>query len=100
MAGSHNLSSRRWVTDQYDRYVRGGTVLAQPSDSGMIRIDEETGRGVALSLDSNGRYCKTRPLPGRQNWRWPRRTATSPVSGATPIAVTNCLNFGSLRTLA
>src|SRR5687768_458762 len=47
MAASPNLASRKWVTQQYDRYVRGNTVLAQPSDGGMIRIDEETHRGVA-----------------------------------------------------
>jgi phosphoribosylformylglycinamidine synthase subunit PurL len=94
MAGSHNLSSRRWVTDQYDRYVRGGTVLSQPSDSGMIRIDEETGRGVALSLDSNGRYCKLDPYQGAK-LALAEAYRNVAVSGATPIAVTNCLNFGS-----
>jgi phosphoribosylformylglycinamidine synthase II len=94
MASSHNLSSRRWVTDQYDRYVRGGTVLAQPSDSGMIRIDEETGRGVALSLDSNGRYCKLDPYVGAK-LALAEAYRNVAVSGATPVAVTNCLNFGS-----
>jgi phosphoribosylformylglycinamidine synthase II len=94
LAGSPNLSSRRWVTDQYDRYVRGGTVLAQPADSGMIRIDEETGRGVALSLDSNGRYCKLDPYEGAK-LALAEAYRNVAVSGATPIAVTNCLNFGS-----
>ncbi|GAB3912175.1 phosphoribosylformylglycinamidine synthase subunit PurL [Kibdelosporangium lantanae] len=94
MAGSPNLSSRRWVTDQYDRYVRGGTVLAQPADSGMIRIDEETGRGVALSLDSNGRYCKLDPYEGAK-LALAEAYRNVAVSGATPVAVTNCLNFGS-----
>ncbi|MEV4311771.1 phosphoribosylformylglycinamidine synthase subunit PurL [Actinocrispum sp. NPDC049592] len=94
MAGSHNLASRRWVTDQYDRYVRGGTVLAQPSDSGMIRIDEETGRGVALSLDSNGRYCKLDPYEGAK-LALAEAYRNVAVSGATPVAVTNCMNFGS-----
>ena len=94
MAGSPNLSSRRWVTEQYDRYVRGGTVLAQPSDAGMIRIDEETGRGVALSVDCNGRYCALDPYAGAQLALAEayRNVATS---GAVPVAVTNCLNFGS-----
>jgi phosphoribosylformylglycinamidine synthase II len=94
MAGSPNLSSRRWVTDQYDRYVRGGTVLAQPSDSGLIRIDEETGRGVALALDSNGRYCKLDPYEGAK-LALAEAYRNVAVSGATPVAVTNCLNFGS-----
>ncbi|TCO64979.1 phosphoribosylformylglycinamidine synthase subunit PurL [Actinocrispum wychmicini] len=94
MAASPNLASRRWVTDQYDRYVRGGTVLAQPADSGMIRIDEETGRGVAVSLDSNGRYCKLDPYQGAK-LALAEAYRNVAVSGATPIAVTNCLNFGS-----
>ncbi|MEV0676739.1 phosphoribosylformylglycinamidine synthase subunit PurL [Actinosynnema sp. NPDC050436] len=94
MAASPNLASRRWVTQQYDRYVRGGTVLAQPSDSGMIRIDEDTHRGVALSTDCNGRYTRLDPYAGAQLALAEayRNVATS---GATPVAVTNCLNFGS-----
>jgi phosphoribosylformylglycinamidine synthase len=94
MLGSHNLASRRWVTDQYDRYVRGGTVLAQPADSGMIRIDEETGRGVALSVDCNSRYCKLDPYEGAK-LALAEAYRNVAVSGATPVAVTNCLNFGS-----
>ncbi|GGP80813.1 phosphoribosylformylglycinamidine synthase subunit PurL [Saccharothrix coeruleofusca] len=94
MAASPNLASRRWVTQQYDRYVRGGTVLAQPSDSGMIRIDESTQRGVALATDCNGRYTRLDPYAGAQLALAEayRNVATS---GATPVAVTNCLNFGS-----
>jgi phosphoribosylformylglycinamidine synthase len=94
MAGSPNLSSRRWVTEQYDRYVRGGTVLAQPSDSGMIRIDESTGRGVAISCDCNGRYTYLDPYAGAQ-LALAEAYRNVAVSGATPVAVTNCLNFGS-----
>ncbi len=94
MAGSPNLSSRRWVTEQYDRYVRGGTVLAQPSDSGMIRIDESTGRGVAISCDCNGRYTYLDPYAGAQ-LALAEAYRNVAVSGAVPVAVTNCLNFGS-----
>jgi phosphoribosylformylglycinamidine synthase len=94
MAGSPNLSSRRWVTEQYDRYVRGGTVLAQPSDSGMIRIDEATGRGVAISCDCNGRYTYLDPYAGAQ-LALAEAYRNVAVSGARPVAVTNCLNFGS-----
>jgi phosphoribosylformylglycinamidine synthase len=94
MAGSPNLSSRRWVTEQYDRYVRGGTVLAQPSDSGMIRIDESTGRGVAISCDCNGRYVYLDPYAGAQ-LALAEAYRNVAVSGARPVAVTNCLNFGS-----
>ena len=48
MAASPNLADKSWVTDQYDRYVLGNTVLAQPEDAGMIRLDESTLRGVAV----------------------------------------------------
>ena len=94
MAASPNLASRRWVTQQYDRYVRGGTVLAQPSDAGMIRIDEETNRGIALATDCNGRFTKLDPYTGAQLALAEAYRNVS-VSGATPIAVSDCLNFGS-----
>ncbi|MBV9845972.1 MAG: phosphoribosylformylglycinamidine synthase subunit PurL [Kutzneria sp.] len=94
MVSSPNLASKRWVTEQYDRYVRGNSVLAQPSDSGMVRVDEETGRGVAMSTDCNGRYCKLDPYIGAQLALAEayRNVATT---GATPLAVTDCMNFGS-----
>jgi phosphoribosylformylglycinamidine synthase len=94
MAGSPNLASRRWVTEQYDRYVRGGTVLAQPADAGMIRIDEQTGRGVAMSCDCNGRFVRLDPYTGTQLALAEAYRNVS-ASGARPVAVTNCLNFGS-----
>ncbi|MEV4728669.1 phosphoribosylformylglycinamidine synthase subunit PurL [Saccharopolyspora sp. NPDC049426] len=94
MAASPNLCSRAWVTDQYDRYVRGNTVLAQPSDGGVLRIDEETGRGIAIATDCNARYTRLDPYTGAQLALAEayRNVATT---GATPMAVTNCLNFGS-----
>ncbi|WP_298182558.1 phosphoribosylformylglycinamidine synthase subunit PurL [Saccharomonospora sp.] len=94
MISSPNLASKEWITQQYDRYVRGNTVLAQPSDAGMIRIDETTGRGVAVSTDCNSRYVYLDPYAGTQLALAEayRNVATS---GATPVAVTNCLNFGS-----
>ncbi|MGH3308944.1 MAG: AIR synthase related protein, partial [Nocardioides sp.] len=94
MVGSPNLCSRAWVTDQYDRYVRGNTVLAQPSDAGMVRIDEETGLGVAVSTDCNGRFARLDPYAGAQLALVEsyRNVATG---GARPLAVSDCLNFGS-----
>ena len=65
MVASPGLCSRAWVTDQYDRYVQGNTVLAQPEDAGVVRIDEATGRGVALATDGNGRYTRLDPYAGR-----------------------------------
>ncbi|MGH4026680.1 MAG: phosphoribosylformylglycinamidine synthase subunit PurL, partial [Pseudonocardiaceae bacterium] len=94
MVASPGLCSRAWVTDQYDRYVRGGTVLAQPSDAGMVRIDETTQRGVAVATDCNGRYCALDPYTGAQ-LALAEAYRNVAVSGATPLAVTNCLNFGA-----
>lgn len=96
MISSPELASREWVTQQYDRYVRGNTVLSQPSDSGMVRVDESTGRGVAVSTDCNSRYVHLDPYRGTQLALAEayRNVATG---GAMPMAVTNCLNFGSPR---
>ena len=94
LVGSANLASKAWITSQYDRYVLGNTVLAQPEDSGMVRVDELTGRGVAVSTDCNGRFAKLDPYTGAQLALAEsyRNVATT---GAEPLAVTNCLNFGS-----
>jgi phosphoribosylformylglycinamidine synthase subunit PurL len=94
MIASSNLCSRAWVTDQYDRYVRGNTVLAQPEDAGVVRIDESTGFGVALATDANGRYTKLDPYLGAQLAVAEAYRNVAAV-GARPVAVTNCLNFGS-----
>ena len=94
MAASPNLCSRAWVTDQYDRYVRGNTVSAQPADSGVVRIDEEGGRGIAVATDCNSRYCALDPYTGAQ-LALAEAYRNVAVSGAVPVAVTDCLNFGS-----
>ena len=91
---SPNIASKAWVTDQYDRYVRGNTVLAQPADAGVIRVDEESGRGVALSTDCNGRFAKLDPYAGAQ-LAYAEAYRNVAATGAVPLAVTNCLNFGS-----
>jgi phosphoribosylformylglycinamidine synthase II len=87
-------AAENWVTDQYDRYVRGDTVLAMPEDGGLLRIDERTGLGIALALDGNGRYCKLDPYRGTQ-LVLSESFRNVAVTGARPLAVTNCLNFGS-----
>ncbi len=94
MVAAPNLASKSWVTSQYDRYVLGNTVLAQPEDAGMIRIDEETGLGVAVSTDCNGRFAKLDPYAGAQ-LALAESYRNVAASGAVPLAVTNCLNFGS-----
>ena len=94
LAGSPNLSSRAWVTDQYDRYVMGNTALSMPDDAGVVRVDETTGLGVAVSTDCNSRFAALDPYVGAQLALAEayRNVATA---GATPLAVTDCLNFGS-----
>jgi phosphoribosylformylglycinamidine synthase subunit PurL len=94
LVSSPNQASKEWVTQQYDRYVRGNTVLAQPSNSGVIRIDESTGRGVAVSTDCNSKFVYLDPYAGAQAALAEayRNVATS---GSTPVAVSNCMNFGA-----
>ncbi|MBP2707547.1 phosphoribosylformylglycinamidine synthase subunit PurL [Microbispora sp. RL4-1S] len=100
LLGSPNVGSKEWVTSQYDRYVRGNTVLAQPADAGMLRVSEvmpgaqETSRGIALATDGNGRYARLDPYTGAQ-LALSEAYRNVAVTGARPLAVTNCLNFGS-----
>lgn len=94
MIGSPQLCSRRFITEQYDRYVRGNTVLAENADAGVIRIDEKTSRGIALATDASGRYTALDPYQGAQ-LALAEAFRNVAVTGATPKAVTNCLNFGS-----
>jgi phosphoribosylformylglycinamidine synthase II len=94
MLGSPALCSRAFITEQYDRYVRGNTVLAEHADGGVLRIDEQTHRGIAVSTDASGRYTQLDPYTGAQ-LALAEAYRNVAVTGATPIAVTNCLNFGS-----
>jgi phosphoribosylformylglycinamidine synthase subunit PurL len=94
MVAAPNLASKSWVTDQYDRYVLGNTVLAQPEDAGVIRVDDETHLGVALATDGNGRFTRLDPYAGAQ-LALSEAYRNVAVSGARPLAVTDCLNFGS-----
>ncbi|MCK0439571.1 phosphoribosylformylglycinamidine synthase subunit PurL [Gordonia alkaliphila] len=94
LLASPALCSRKFITEQYDRYVRGNTVLAEAADSGVIRIDEETGRGIALATDASGRYTFLDPYRGAQLALAEAYRNVS-ASGSTPLAVSNCLNFGS-----
>ena len=72
----------------------GDTVLAMPEDAGVIRVDEQTGLGVALATDGNGRYCRLDPYAGTQ-LVLAEAYRNVAATGARPVAVTNCLNFGS-----
>jgi phosphoribosylformylglycinamidine synthase len=94
LAASPNLCSRAWVTDQYDRFVQGNTALAMPDDAGVVRVDEASGLGVALATDGNGRYTKLDPRTGAMQALAEAYRNVATV-GAEPLAVTDCLNFGS-----
>jgi phosphoribosylformylglycinamidine synthase len=94
LVSSPNLASKSWVTSQYDKYVQGNTVLAQPEDAGVVRVDEQTGRGVAISTDASGRFTRLDPYAGAQ-LALAEAYRNVAATGAKPLAVTNCLNFGS-----
>jgi phosphoribosylformylglycinamidine synthase len=94
VVGSPNMASKEWITNQYDRYVMGNTALSFPDDGGMIRVDEESGLGFALASDANGRYCQLDPYRGAQLALAEAYRNVS-VTGAVPVAVSDCLNFGS-----
>lgn len=94
LLGSPHLCSRAFITEQYDRYVRGNTVLAEDADGGVLRVDEASGRGIAVSTDASGRYTQLDPFAGAQ-LALAEAYRNVAVTGATPVAVTNCLNFGS-----
>lgn len=94
LLGSADLADKSWVTAQYDHYVRGNTVLAMPEDGGLLRVDEQTQLGIALATDGNGRYCRLDPYQGTQ-LALSEAYRNVAMTGAHPMAVTNCMNFGS-----
>ena len=94
VVASANQASKAWVTNQYDRFVRGSTVLAQPQDAGVLRIEGADNLGVALSCDASGSYTLLDPYAGAQ-LALSEAYRNVAATGAQPIAVTDCLNFGS-----
>ncbi|MDN4480333.1 phosphoribosylformylglycinamidine synthase subunit PurL [Demequina muriae] len=94
LMSSPNLADRSWITDQYDRYVQGNTALARPDTVGVVRVDEETGRGVAIATRSNDRFTKLDPYEGARQSVVAAYRAVA-IAGATPTAITDGLNFGS-----
>lgn len=94
LVSSPSLCSRDFIMNQYDRYVRGNTVQSHHADAGVLRIDEETGRGVAVSADASGRYTKLDPNMGAR-LALAEAYRNVAVTGAKPVAITNCLNYGS-----
>ena len=88
-----NVCSKEWIWQQYDHTVMGDTIQKPGGDSGVVRV-HGTDKAVAATVDSSAVYCWAHPLTGGkqvvcESWR-------NLISvGATPVAITNCLNFGS-----
>ncbi|KPL00189.1 MAG: phosphoribosylformylglycinamidine synthase [candidate division Zixibacteria bacterium SM23_73_2] len=93
LLSSPNIASKRWVFEQYDTMVRTGTAVGPGSDSAVLRI-RNTKKGLAISTDCNPRYCYLNP---REGGKMAVAEAARNVvcSGARPVAITNCLNFGN-----
>jgi len=88
-----NVCSKEWIWQQYDHTVMGDTIQKPGGDSGVVRI-HGTNKAVAASVDSSAVYCWAHPLTGgKQVVCESYRNLIS--TGATPVAITNCLNFGS-----
>ncbi len=94
LLGAPNIASKRWVYEQYDTMVRTNTVNGPgASDSGVIRI-KGTKKGLAVKTDCNGRYVYLNPRRGGQI-AVAEAARNVVCSGAKPLAITNCLNFGN-----
>jgi phosphoribosylformylglycinamidine synthase len=94
LIGSPNIASKRWAHEQYDTMVRTNTVNAPgASDSGVVRI-KGTNKGLAVKTDCNGRYVYLNPRRGGQI-AVAEAARNVVCSGAKPMAITNCLNFGN-----
>ena len=87
------IASKRWVFEQYDTMVRTNTVIAPGGDAALLRL-KETGQGLAMAVDGNGRYCFLDPRRGAR-LAVAESTRNVSVTGAEPLAATNCLNFGN-----
>lgn len=93
MLGLPDLASRRWVWEQYDHMVMGDTIARPGGDAALVRV-HGTQKALAISTDVTPRYCYADPFEGGKQAvaeTWRNITAT----GAQPLAITNCLNFGN-----
>jgi phosphoribosylformylglycinamidine synthase len=94
LLGSPDLSSRRWVYEQYDTLIQGNSLQRPGGDAGIVRIDGHPTKALAFSSDVNPRYCEADPFEGGKQAVaecWRNLTAT----GAEPLAATDNLNFGN-----
>jgi phosphoribosylformylglycinamidine synthase len=93
LVASPNLCSREWVYRQYDSYVGGGSIVRPGSDAAVVRLPG-TDKAVAMTVDCNSRLCLVDPYVGTIS-AVAEAARNLAASGAEPIGVTNCLNFGS-----
>jgi len=93
LLSSPNLASKEWVHRQYDSFVCGNTVVQPGSDAAILRL-KGTAKGVGLSVDCNSRYCLLDPYRGAQI-AVAEGARNLAVSGARPVALSDCLNFGN-----
>ncbi|MYB07285.1 MAG: phosphoribosylformylglycinamidine synthase subunit PurL [Gemmatimonadetes bacterium] len=93
VVGSPNVASKQWVYEQYDTTVRANSIERPGGDAGVIRIPG-TNRGVAASTDCNGRHTYLNPRAGAMG-AVAEAARNVACTGAVPMAITNCLNFGS-----
>lgn len=94
MLGSPNMSSRRWVWEQYDTLIQGNSLQLPGGDAGVVRVDGHATKALAFSSDVTPRYCEADPYEGGKQAVaecWRNITAT----GALPLASTDNLNFGN-----
>lgn len=93
LLGSPNIAGRRWIWEQYDHQVQLNTVLLPGGDAAVLRV-KHTGGGLALCTDGNGRRTYLDPYRGGKEAVAEAARNVS-CTGATPLAITNCLNFGN-----
>ncbi len=90
---SPNIASKRWVFEQYDSIVQGQTVAGAGSDAALVRVPDSL-KAIALSSDGKGRYGALDPYLGAAH-AVAEAARNVAATGATPLAITNCLNFGN-----
>jgi phosphoribosylformylglycinamidine synthase len=93
LLASPNIASKEWIYRQYDQFVRSNTVIAPGADAAVIRV-KGTGKGLALTVDGNSRYCYLDPYVGGVI-AVAEAARNLACVGARPIGLTDCLNFGS-----
>ena len=92
------IASKRWVFEQYDGTVRAGSVVTPGSDAGILRVSDRA-FGIAMTVDCNARHVLLDPYEGGKG-AVAEAARNIACSGARPLGITDCLNFGSPETPA